>query len=557
MARCGGRRLAIGSALLLATHLPIWAQPAPSDPVAAAIQSRLERDPGTEALAIEGAPIASHVLLPHFYERRRFRAAWADPADVDALLGAIRDSGSHGLDPADYHLTALEALHPVIANDPTRSANFDLLATDALFRLAYHLEYGKVDPKSYDPTWNFAQPFPDEDPVDTLQGALDAHRVREAIEQRAPQGWIYERMRSRLAELRQDAAPGGWTRVPEGPTLRVGESGPRVAALRARLAAEDDLAPADGAADSFDEPLAEAVRRFQTRNGIAVDGAVGSGTLAVLNVPAQVRVEQLRVNLERARWVAQDLPPRFVLVNVPSFEVFLVDDGEIAWRARAQVGREARRTPIFRAEMKYLVLNPTWTVPPGILAHDILSAGADAGAVVKRKGLRVIDASGSEVDPGSVRWGRYSARNFPYQLRQDPGPTNALGRIKFMFPNPYLVYLHDTPSKAKFEASDRALSSGCIRIEDPFGLADALLGGANGWTRERIDAVVASEKTTTVWLPEPVPVLLLYWTARPTPDGEVRFFRDLYGRDPEVLAGLARPFEFRRAESDAARSRLH
>jgi murein L,D-transpeptidase YcbB/YkuD len=201
-------------------------------------------------------------------------------------------------------------------------------------------------------------------------------------------------------------------------------------------------------------------------------------------------------------------------------------------------------------------LNPTWTVPPGILGKDILSAGANAGAVVKRKGLRVIDGSGREVDPGSVSWGRYSAGNFPYQLRQDPGPTNALGRIKFMFPNPYLVYLHDTPSKAKFEASDRALSSGCIRIEDPLGLADALLRGSDGWTRERLDAVVASEKTTTVWLPEPVPVLLLYWTARPTPDGEVRFFRDLYGRDPKVLAGLARPFEFRRAERDAARSRF-
>ena len=244
---------------------------------------------------------------------------------------------------------------------------------------------------------------------------------------------------------------------------------------------------------------------------------------------------------------------RFVLVNIPSFEVFVIEEREVVWRARAQVGREARRTPIFRAEMKYLVLNPTWTVPPGILANDILSAGANAGAVVKRKGLRVIDGSGREVDPSSVSWGRYSARNFPYQLRQDPGPTNALGRIKFMFPNPYLVYLHDTPSKAKFEASDRALSSGCIRVEDPFGLADTLLRGSDGWTRERIDAVIASEKTTTVWLPAPVPVLLLYWTARPTPDGEVRFARDLYQRDPKVLAGLARPFEFRARRSATPR----
>jgi L,D-transpeptidase YcbB len=537
-----------------AVDLPSAAQP--SDAVAAAIQALVELDFAEAPLSVEGSPIGSRVLLPKFYERRRFAAAWTDPADVDALLDAIRASESHGLDSADYHLAALEALRPQRASSPDRVAGFDLLATDAVLRLAYHLEFGKVDPASYDPDWNFTQHFPD-DPIAALQSALEAHRVREAIDQRAPQSWIYERMRARLAELRSVAAAGGWPTVPEGPALRRGDAGPRVSALRARLAAEGDLAAIDGAGkDAFDEPLADALRRFQARNGLDADGVTGARTVSALNVSAATRVDQLRVNLERARWVLQDLPARFVLVNVPSFEVFLIEDRQVAWRARAQVGREARRTPIFRADMKYLVLNPTWTVPPGILANDILSQGANAGSVVTRKGLRVIDGAGREVDPGSVSWTRYSARNFPYQLRQDPGPTNALGRIKFMFPNPYLVYLHDTPSKAKFEASDRALSSGCIRVEDPLGLADALLRAADGWTRAKIDTVIATEKTTTVWLPEPVPVLLLYWTARPTPDGEVRFFGDLYGRDPKVLAGLARPFEFRRTQREAAQVHL-
>jgi L,D-transpeptidase YcbB len=524
------------------------------DAVAAALQSLIESDSPGETVVVEGSPIASHVLLPRFYERRHFAAAWADPTDVDALLAEIRNSATHGLDPGDYHLAALEKLRPQPGAAAGRVAGFDVLATDALLRLAYHLEFGKVDPASYDPTWNFEQHYPD-DPIAALQSALAAHRVRDAIDERAPQGPIYEALRTRLAELREIAAKGGWPRVPEGPTLKVGDSGPRVAALRARLAAESDVPPA-GAPDAFDAGLAEALKHFQTDNGIDADGAAGRSTVAELNVPAAARVDQLRVNLERARWVLQDLPPRFVLVNIPTFEVFLIEDRKIAWRARAQVGREARQSPIFRAEMKYLVLNPTWTVPPGILGKDILSAGANAGAVVKRKGLKVIDGSGREVDPGSVSWGRYSAGNFPYQLRQDPGPANALGRIKFMFPNPYLVYLHDTPSKAKFEASDRALSSGCIRVEDPFGLADALLRGANGWTREKVDSVIATEQTTTVWLPEPVPVLLLYWTARPAPDGEVRFARDLYKRDAKVLAGLARPFEFRRAQREAAQAHV-
>jgi murein L,D-transpeptidase YcbB/YkuD len=555
-----GRLVAASAALLFAALAVIAAETtAPRgevDAVAAAIQALVERAAGGEALAIEGSAIASQILLPHFYERRHFAAAWSDPTDVDALLEAIRGSESHGLDPADYHLAALESLRPRAAGDPERTAGFDLLSTDALFRLAYHLEFGKVDAKSFDADWNFVHPFP-EDPIAALQGALEAHRVREAVDERAPQTWIYERMRSSLAELRRIAAAGGFPRVPDGPMLRGGDSGPPVAAVRARLAAEGALAPSEGAADeAFDERLGEALRRFQARNGLDADGTVGARTLAELNVAAAARVDQLRVNLERARWVLHDLPTRFVFVNVPSFEVFYFDDRKVVWRARAQVGREGRRTPIFRAEMKYLVVNPTWTVPSGILAKDILSSGANAGSVVKRKGLRVLDASGREVDPDSVSWGRYSARNFPYQLRQDPGPKNALGRIKFMFPNPYQVYLHDTPSIDKFEASDRALSSGCIRVEDPFGLADALLRGSDGWTRERLDAVVSSEETTTVWLPEPVPVLLLYWTALPTPEGEMRWFRDLYQRDPKVLAGLARPFEFRRADREAARTRL-
>jgi L,D-transpeptidase YcbB len=560
--RSGGSalRTAVSAALLIGALDAIPAESAPSDesePVAVAIQALVERDSGDEMLVALGSPIASQVVLPSFYAQRRFRAAWSDPADVDALLAAIRDSASHGLDPSDYHLAALESLRGEVGGAPERMAGFDLIATDALYRLAYHLEFGKVDPASYDAEWNFGQHFP-EDAIAALQTALDAHRVREAIAERAPQSPIYEALRARLAQMRQVAASGGWPVVPAGQTLKVGDSGPRVAALRKRLVAEGELAAGGGGAadDVFDAPLADALRRFQSHSGIEADGAAGARTIAELDVTAQARVDQLRVNLERARWVLQDLPPRFVLANVPSFEVFLIEDRQVAWSARAQVGREARRTPIFRADMKYLVLNPTWTVPPGILANDILSAGANAGAVVKRKRLRVIDGSGREVDPGTVSWGRYSARNFPYQLRQDPGPTNALGRIKFMFPNPYLVYLHDTPSKEKFEASDRALSSGCIRVEDPLGLADALLRGADGWTRERIDAVIASEKTTTVWLPEPVPVLLLYWTARPMPDGEVRFVRDLYQRDPKVLAGLARPFEFRRAEREAARIRF-
>jgi murein L,D-transpeptidase YcbB/YkuD len=416
-----------------------------------------------------------------------------------------------------------------------------------VLRLAYHLHLGKVDARSLDPNWNFIHPLDERDIPQALEAALAGHRVGETVAGLAPQGWLYEGLKRALADLRARAAAGGWPGVAAGAALRPGDADARVPALRARLAAGGELAEAgDASSPVYDAALAEAVRRFQRRHGLDDDGVAGDRTLAELDVPVAARIEQVRVNLERARWVLQELPPRFVMVNVPGYEAFYFDERALLWRARVQVGQVMRRTPIFRAQMTYLVFNPTWTVPPGILARDILAAGADAPAVVRRKGLRVLDAEGHEVDPAGVAWTRYDAASFPYTLRQDPGPTNALGRIKFMFPNEHLVYLHDTPSKQLFERSERAFSSGCIRIEKPLELAELLLADPVRWSRERIEAVIASSETTTVSLAAPLPVLLLYWTAVPTRDGEIRFFRDLYGRDPQVLAALARPFEFRR-----------
>jgi murein L,D-transpeptidase YcbB/YkuD len=521
--------------------------------VAAAIQAHLERRSAPrDPLVVEGEEVASRTLLPEFYARRRFRPAWSELADVDAFLGAVRESADHGLDPADYHEAALARLRAPAGADPGRAAVLDLLLTDAVLRLGYHFQYGKVDPATLDADWNFVRHLPDADYAGALESALAAHRIRPALDELAPRGWLYEALRQELGRMRAAARSGGWPRVPDGPRLAPGASDARVAALRARLAATGELpAQADPASPVYDEALAGAVRRFQRRHGLAEDGIVGPRTLAELDATPEARIDTLRANLERARWVLHDLPARFVLVNVASFEAFYFADRELLWRARAQVGGDARRTPIFRADLTYLVLNPDWTVPPVIVEEDILAAGEGAAAAVRRKGLRVLERAGREVAPESVAWGRYTARSLPYTLRQDPGPANPLGRVKFMFPNPHLVYLHDTPTRELFERSERAFSSGCIRVERPLELAELVLDDPASWSRERIDGVVASGETTTVWLDRPVPVLLLYWTALPTPEGPVRYFRDLYGRDPQVLAGLARPFEFRRALREA------
>ncbi len=219
-----------------------------------------------------------------------------------------------------------------------------------------------------------------------------------------------------------------------------------------------------------------------------------------------------------------------------------IQDGEIAWEARAQIGKEFRKTPTFKSDIKYLVFNPTWTIPPGILSKDVLPAVKRDPGYLAERNIRVLDRDGKEIDRESIDWSKYPGRGFPYVLRQDPGPTNALGLVKFIFPNPHFVYLHDTPSKSLFGRSERAFSHGCIRTQNPFDLAELLLR-PKGWDRERIDAQIESQETKTVHLAEPLPILLLYWTTDIGPNGERHFYKDVYERDERILAALNAPFE--------------
>jgi murein L,D-transpeptidase YcbB/YkuD len=309
--------------------------------------------------------------------------------------------------------------------------------------------------------------------------------------------------------------------------------------LRERLRVTGDLpadAPAPVAAELFDAPLLLAVRAFQERHALDVDGAAGPGTLAALNVPVTARIDQLRLTLERTRWVIDDTAGDAVVVNIAGAEVFVTRRGQVSWWRRAVVGQVARQTPIFRGLMTYLELNPTWTIPPTILRQDVLPKVRRDRGYLAANDIRVLDRTGRPVDPGTVDW---NARSFPYLLRQDPGPKNPLGLIKLMFPNPHDVYLHDTPGRAStFARATRAFSSGCIRVEDPFALAALLLDDPARYTAAGLEASLADRKTRRITLPRPWPVLVLYWTAALDAAGRVRFLPDLYGRDPAVLAAL-------------------
>jgi murein L,D-transpeptidase YcbB/YkuD len=519
------------------------AQSAPSE----ALRLEIEGLQVTGRLESMGANVASPRILSEFYERRRFEPAWTQSQQVEELLALIVASDADGLDPADYHQAAVARGFGTINNRGALSlaeqAEFDILLTDALVRLAYHERFGKINPYTLDPQWNFNRQFDDTDPASALEAALDAPSLRQYFAEVIPRGWFYREMRDALARYRKIAAAGGWPSVPEGPTLRPGATDPRVATIARRLVISGDLdeGVAPGSPDAYSLEIEQAVRRFQARHGLDADGIVGAGTLRELNVPAEQRVQQLEINLERARWVLDDLSERFILVNIAGFRVYVVQDRQVTWESRVQVGKTYRKSPVFRDEMKYLVFNPTWTVPYSIATRDLLPQIKQDPGFFESRGFDLRDRAGRLVDPKSVDWAQVTAGRFPYTLVQRPGPANALGRVKFMFPNEHAVYLHDTPSRYLFDRADRTFSSGCIRVENPFELAEILLG-SDGWTQEKFQQVLETGKERTVFLSEPIPVLLLYWTAQASPDGTVSFFPDVYDRDAAIIEALDEPF---------------
>jgi murein L,D-transpeptidase YcbB/YkuD len=535
--------------------LLVWLAPLESagrDPQQTAIAGAVQALAQGKPVSVDGEALASRIVLPALYTAHDNLPLWSNPSAVSGLLDAIRNSTRDGLTPADYHLAALERLRRGPAGGKNSAApaeaaaDFDLLLTDALVRLGYHLAFGKVDPEALDPDWNMRREIEPHDAVARLDAAIRNGRIDALLESLRPSQPVYARLVDALQRYRKIAARGGWREVPPGQTLKPGMTDARVVALRERLLAGGDP-PQDIAAGSslYDAPLEVAVRRFQRLHGLTEDGVAGKATLAAMNIPVERRIEQIRANLERARWVLHDLPSEFVLVDIAGFNVRFYRDNRLVWETRAVVGRPVRKTPVFKSRITYFEVNPTWTVPPTILTQDVLPAIRRDPRYLQEKNMRVLDRQGHTVDPAGIDWSRYARGGFPYTIRQDPGPENALGRIKFMFPNKHAVYLHDTPAKELFSRTQRTFSSGCIRIENPYDFAGLLLDDDPDWNRERVLEAVDSLKTRTIRLRKPVVVILLYWTVDVDRNGDVIFKPDIYDRDPPIIRALGQPFSFR------------
>ena len=522
------------------------AEPGPRE-AADAMLLRLEMLVEAEVPTIGGVEIVSAPLLGEVYGELDFQLVWSDAARIEQWLVDIENASDDGFDVNDFHYDEIREIQSELASGepvaPERLAGIDLIVTDSLIRLAYSEVFGKINPYELDPRWNYRRENRSDSTAEAVANLLRVQSPGDELQQYIERAPYYEALRSHYVAYRDIVANGGWPNIPAGSTIRPGDSDARLPVIAELLAISGDLEELIPLPEALDETLEAGVRRFQERHGLAADGIIGPGTLAEMNVPASERLETIRINLERLRWLDDDFEDDMVIVNIAGFEAYVLKDGDIVWRTRVQVGQTYRQTPIFRDEITYLAINPTWTAPRSLATRDVLPRIQRNPSYVTERGFDVRDRNGNNVDPSTIDWNSLNRNNFPYTLVQRPGPYNAMGQVKFMFPNQYSVYLHDTPSRYLFDRESRAFSAGCIRTERPFELAELLLG-PQGWDQARIQEVLDSGRLTNVVLETPMPVLLTYFTAQVNDDGTLAFFPDVYERDGRISAGLAAPFRF-------------
>ncbi|MCA3555011.1 L,D-transpeptidase family protein [Aestuariivirga sp.] len=476
-------------------------------------------------------PAARDALVAQ-YAARSFRPIWLSGGKLSErgsdVLKLLAQAGDEGLDPQSYLPTGLAGFDaPLPEADPAAMARLDIDLAAAALRYAHDASGGQFDPARLSRYHNLQPPWvaPDKAinvignspfPVQYLQALHPAHPA-------------YAAMKKALAELRAEQAAPRHVMIADGAIVRKGEADERIPSVRARLSELGFTAEAPGGADpeALDAATSEQLRLFQKQAGIKVTGALGPQTVAALNGSGGAgSVGKLLVNMERIRWLPRDLGRRHVFVNQAAFQATVMKDGKPEWRTRVIVGKPDTQTAVFNDEMETVVFNPSWGVPPSIIAHEYLPKLRRDPAYLDKQGFKVVNRQGKVVSSRSVSWGSYGSK-VPYGIQQPPGAKNALGEIKFLFPNSHNIYMHDTPSRELFEKDVRAFSHGCVRVQNPREFAAVVLG----WTPEEVAAKVESRASQTVRLKQKLPVHIVYFTAWPDEQGNIVYFNDIYGRD--------------------------
>lgn len=504
-----------------------------------------------DAVVVGEIELFSQLDLPRFYSNRAFEPAWMDEKNRKDLIESLKSSFDEGLMPEDYHLERIEALNKKSAGSELSKeemADLDLLMTDALILYASHLLDGKLDQSEIRKKWDVERNEGPSNPDSLLTATLHNRNVKSVLEDLKPKHYMYKLMKFHLKKLRSEAASGGWPKVSEGETLRPGDTASRIPQIRKYLIAVGDLNDVETEnSEIFDDELEAAVKKFQWRHRLTNDGIIGKGTIEQMQVPIEKRIENIILNLERTRWILQEFDEDFLIVNIAGFHVRRITNKKEVFESRVIVGKYHRETPVFKGLMKYIVINPTWTLPYSIATHETLPQLKKDPGYLAAKHMEVMDRNGKILDHSTIDWSQYSAGNFPFIIRQKAGPWNALGEVKFMFPNKYAVYLHDTPSRGLFNQQDRAFSHGCIRTEDKWGLLMSLMNDPEVWNMDKINEILKTGETTNITLPKPINIYLIYLTAAVDQDNNLMFMKDVYKRDKDISKAMKKPFQFEKA----------
>ncbi|WP_347159428.1 L,D-transpeptidase family protein [Pontibacter chitinilyticus] len=494
-------------------------------------------------------------LVQQFYSDRGYTFAWFENGrlvpQADKLITAIENARKEGLKPKDYSLKHLRDLYRGVETGGATSTaqqqkqQLDLALTASYFNYASDFYKGVVDPHS----------------AEGIEWAVRRNKVKlnKALEmilqKRASSSPYYEfealhpgykRLRDALVHYRELQEKGGWPKIEGKDVVRLNDTAAVVVAVRKRLLPQQQVNEQDSASFVYDQQVKDAVTDFQKRLGLTVDGILGPETYKALNVSVDERIDQILLNMERWRWLPKQLASdgehaRYVMVNIPAFRVSVIENGKEVMQMKAVVGEVMHSTPIFSNEIQYLMFSPYWNVPNSIVEREIKPHLEHNPRWLESRNMEMVTTFGpnaQQVPVSRVNWYNMTEQNFRYRIRQRPGPTNALGRVKFMFPNEYAVYLHDTPADQLFSETDRDFSHGCVRVERPADLATYLLQDKPGWGRDHVVQAMHAREQQRVDLPENVPVYLVYFTAWADEDGTVHFRDDLYGHDKALAQRL-------------------
>lgn len=524
---------------------------AQNDSIEELIEKRVENGDSNNLIFADSIVLFSQIELPKFYTNRDFELAWTNKKNRNDLLQSIQLSFDEGLNPKDYHLEKITKLiekssyKKLSDND---LIDLDFLMTDALILYASHLISGKVEQSKLRSKWDVELNQRPKNIDSLLTVTLHNKRVKDALENVKPQHYFYKLLKFNLKKYRILETSGGWPKVTEGETLKKGILDERILEVRKYLLVTGDLKVSDIENDSlYDETLEIAVKNFQTRHNLTSDGAIGKGTIEQMNVSVEDRIDMLRINLERLRWVFHNPDEDFLLVNIAGFYAKRFKNKQEIFSSRVIVGKYHRETPIFKGEIQYIIINPTWTLPYSIATHETLPKLKKDPSYLSAKHMEIMDRSGNVLNYDNIDFSQYSAGNFPFIIRQKAGPWNALGQVKFIFPNKYSVYLHDTPSRGLFNRQDRAFSHGCIRTESKWELLMSLMDNPEVWNMDKVNGILDSGKTTRINLPEPINIYLMYWTSRVDQENTLYFMKDVYKRDAAVLKALDELIMFKEA----------